>query len=361
MVNLKVELAGKTYPLFIGIDILARLGEIYQLYGYKQRAILITNLSSTENSYLNIVIENFKQQNINIIPIFLTPHQIANGLRTVQQVALKLVKHKIQPGETIISLGGSQLGNISAFIAQIVYGGVPYFQIPTTLTAQVVQSVDPVCRLNSGSLVNLLSIKYERSLVWSDIALLRSLPERNFVNGLGYVIQCACLLNNGLFDFVENNLKEIFTVNLEVMEEIVFRSCQSRIDLSKQRFDEPKNQKRISFGEFMASVFMESTQNEVKFGEALLFGMLIEAILAFRSGVFNSSHFERFYEVLKQIPFYPFINQIDQKKLIKCLKDKISHHKPPALHSPQEFGKFTSYEDYQLSDFIFAFDLIISN
>jgi hypothetical protein len=30
MVNLKVELAGKTYPLFIGIDILARLGEIYQ-------------------------------------------------------------------------------------------------------------------------------------------------------------------------------------------------------------------------------------------------------------------------------------------------------------------------------------------
>jgi len=361
MINLKVTLGGKTYPLFIGIDILARLGEIYQLYRYKPRAILITNSSFKKNSYFDIVVETFNKRNITIIPIFLTDQQVKSGLRTVQQIALQLVKYKFQPDETIVSLGGGQVANISAFIAQVIYGGVPYLQIPTTLTAQIVQSVDPICRLNSDSILNLFAIKFEHSLVWSDVALLKFLPERNFMSGFGHIIHYACLLNNGLFEFVENNLKEIFKLNLEIIEETVFRSCQGRIDFLKQNWSKPKNVKQHHFGEFMASILIESVRNSIKFGEALLLGMLVEGIIAFRSGIFNGADFERFYELLKQIPYDHFIDQINQQKLIEYLNNKISHHKFPSLSLPQQFGEFTCYNEYKLSDFISALELILSN
>jgi len=361
MVNLKVELGGKTYPLYIGIDILTKFAEIYQLYGYKPRAVLITNLSPEENNYFDIVVEIFNKQNVKIIPICLTAQQAADGLTTVQQVALQLVKHQFQPDETIISLGGSQVGNICAFIAQMIYGGVPYFQIPTTLTAQVVQSVEPMCHLNAGSTINLFSINSERNLVWSDVALLKSLPEKNFISGLGYIVQYACLINNGFFEFLENNLKEIFKLNLEVMEETVFRGCQCKINLSRQYSTEQKIQKRQGFGEFIASVLIESTQNKVKFGEALLFGMLIEGLIAFRCGIFDGPLFERFYQLLKQIPLYHFINQIDKNQVIACLTNIISRHDLFSISLPQEFGKFTSYTEYKLSDFTSALELVLTN
>lgn len=360
MFNLKVDSGGKVYPLFIGTDILSNLSEIYKLYGYKPGAVVITDFDSQQGSYLDIFFENFKKVNIEIIPIFLANQHARNGLRTIVQIANRLVKSQFQSDETIISLGGSSVSNISAFIAHILYGGVPYVQIPTTLTAQVVQSVDPIAHLNSAQKLDLFSIKYEHSLVWCDVALLKSLPEKNFISGLAYIIQYACLHDDGLFEFLEKNLKQILSLNPKIIEETVFRSCQTRINLLKQCLTKPKNPKQPGFGEFIASILVESAQHEIKFGEALLFGMLVEGIVAFRSGIFSGAYFERFYELLNQIPFYHFANQIDPNNLIESLKKRMSSHKLTPLNLPQQFGKFSTHNEYKLSDFATAFALVLT-
>jgi 3-dehydroquinate synthase len=361
MINIKVDLNGKIYPLFIGIDILAKIGEIYKLYGYKSRAVLITDFTLKESSYFNIIFENFKKINIEVIPIFLMVQRPENGLSMVEKVAEQLMKHQFKANETIISLGGSLVNNVSAFISKIIYGGVSYFQIPTTLTAQVVQSVAPICYLNSASVMNLFSTKYEHSLVWSDVALLKSLPEKNIISGLGHLIHYAYLHDSSMFEFLEKNLKEIMNLNLEVIEETITRSCQKRITISEDERNQQKNPKSKGFGEFSASFIIESTQNSIKYGEALLLGMLIEAIVAFRSGVFIDAHFERLYQLLKQVPFYHFIYQIDPQKLIECLKDNISSVKRLTFFLPQEVSKFTSYNESKLADLFSAIELVFAN
>jgi 3-dehydroquinate synthase len=359
MVNLKIELNGKTYPLFIGTHILGSLAEIYQLYGYKSRAAVITDFN-INNSYFNIVYDNFKKIGVEIVPIYLRPQQVRGGLLPVQQIAQRLAEIQFQPDETIISLGGSSVGNISAFVAQMIYGGVAYLQIPTTLAAQVVQSVDPFCRATYGSIVNLFSIRYERNLVWSDIALLKSLPEQNFTSGLGYIIQYACLQDNGIFEFFEKNLKQILDLNLDIIEETVFRCCQARYDwLRKYQFEQRQLRQKI-FGEFFAAILNESTRDQIKFGIALLFGMLIEGIVAFRVGIFDGPYFERFYELLKRVPFYHFRNRFDKNSIIECLNNRFSQQKRPFLALPQQIGKFTSYNAYELPHFLAALDFVFS-
>jgi len=360
MVNLKVELGGETYPLFIGADILVNLGEIYKLYGYNPRATLITNLNSRNKLYFDSVVECFKNRDIEANSIFLIDRQLEQGLATVQDVVLQLVRRKHQPGDTIISIGGSRVASISAFIAQMIYGGTPYLQIPTTLTAQLVQSVDPVSRINCDSHLNLFSIKFAHSLVWIDVALLKTLPERNFASGLSYIIQSACQANNGFFEFLENNLDDFLNLNIKILEETIFRSCQTRIDFLNKNWSEPKKADQYNFGEFVASIIIEASGNETKYGEALLLGMLVEGIAAFKSGIFDGADFERFYELLKRLPLHRFISQINKYKIINCLKFKSSHHKFPALHPPQEFGIFNLSYKYELSNFLSAFDLIFS-
>lgn len=360
MITLKVESGGKTYPVFIGINILDKLSEICQIYGYKSRAAVITDFKS-DHRYFKMVIDNFKKTNIEIIPIYIGAQQPGNGLIPVQQIARRLVELQFQPNEAIISFGGSLIGNISAFVAQMIYGGVAYLQIPTTLTAQVVQSVDPRCRTNFGSALNWFSIRYERNIVWSDVALLKTLPQKNLTSGLGYIIQYACLQDNGLFGFLEKNLKKILNLNLDVIEETIFRCCQCRIDFLKKNFAEQQNQQQRAFGEFMASILIEFTQNRIKFGEALLFGMLIEGIISFRLGIFDEPYFERLYELLKQVPFYYFRTDVEQKRLIEYLTIRLSAHNPPLLQLPRQFGKFSALNTYKLSDILSVLELVFSS
>ena len=95
MITLKFDLDSKVYPLFIGIDILARLGEIYQLYGHKSRAALITDFNLKDSSYFKTVWDNFEKINVEITPIFLTNAPRAeDGLTTVQRLADQLMKYQ---------------------------------------------------------------------------------------------------------------------------------------------------------------------------------------------------------------------------------------------------------------------------
>lgn len=360
MLNLKVDLSGKSYPIFIGTDLLSRLSEIYKLYGYKSRALIITDHNLQQTPYLNTLTENFSKINIEIIPIFLTAQQSEQGLKTVQQIANQLLIKRFEPEDTIMSLGGSKVMHIGAFVAQMTYGGVGYFQIPTTLTAQVVSSVEPLAYLNFDLKLNFLAMRYEHSLVWSDVSILKSLPEKNLISGLAYIIQSACS-QNSLFEFLEKNLENILNYDLTFFEEVIFRSCQTRIHLLKEKMAKRKHLEQYEFGEFIATVIMSSTHNNIKFGEALLVGMLVEGIIGFKVGLFNGPYFERFYKLIKKVPFHHFIHQIDHQKLIECFNDRMSHHKQPPLNIPQQFGKVIPYNEYKLSHFISAIELVLSD
>lgn len=360
MIKLKVELGGNTYPLFIGIDILANLGEIYKLYGYNPRTTLITDLYSKKKYYFDSVVNTLKKINSDINTIFLSDQQIEQGLITVQDVALQIVQGEFKPGDTIISIGGSRVTSISAFIAQLIHEGTPYLQIPTTLTAQHVQSVDPISRINFESHFNLFSINFTHSLVWTDIALLKTLPEKNFISGLSYMIQTACQAHNGFFEYLEKNLADLLRLNTDIIEEIIFRACQTKIDILNQNLSKQKKTGMHNFGEYIASVIIETSSKGIKYGEALLIGMLVEGIAAFKSGIFEGSEFEKFYELLNRLPLNRVMSQIDQYKTMNYLKFKNFHDNFPALRPLQEFGVFNQIHTLELSEILSAFDLAFS-
>jgi len=361
MRTLKVELDGKAYPLFIGTHILAKLGEVYQLYGFGPRAALITNSRCFENRYYETVIQGLKRQNINIFPFVLTPAELQNGLVTVQQLALRLADHQFHAREPIIAIGDSIVNSIGGFLARMSQGGVPYLQLPTTLTAQVSQSIDPIYHLGTVSRFPLFSLKVQRQLVWTDVALLTSLPERDFLSGMSYMIQFACLAGETLFARLEHNLKRILALNLEIIEDSMYQICQSRINFLKQNQATNQAGNRYLFGEFTAKIVMSASENKIKYGEALLLGMLVEATVALKAGIFHNSQFERFYELLIQIPCYHFNHFIDQNKIANLLQTKLSHPQKVILQMPQQFGKLKCYHAVNWSDFIAALELNLAN
>ena len=63
------------------------------------------------------------------------------NLRTVEEIAGQMLKKGVNRTTTILALGGGVVGDTAGFVAAVFQRGVPFFQIPTTLLAQVDSSV----------------------------------------------------------------------------------------------------------------------------------------------------------------------------------------------------------------------------
>ncbi len=360
MINLKIELEQKAYPLYIGVDILPKLSEIYQLYGFRGQAILIAD-QNLQNSYGDFMAREFTAKNIELVSIYLSDQHIEKGFHSIPNLTHRLLSEGIKPHDNLICMGGRRLLQFTGFLASVLYGGMAPLFVPTTLSAQLITSIDPVNRVSFDSTPELFSTVGLPGLVWSDLAFVKTLPEENFIAGLGYLLQHASLLKNGLFEYLENYIPDITKKDLDRLEEAVQRSCETRNALYKKRASDANFYSRIRFGETTTRAIMEAARPQIRFGEALFFGMLVESVISFKSGIFSGPHFERFYELLKRFPLKYLLNRIDGEKLLHQVESMATSDKVHQLCLPKEIGEFTPDVPIQLSDYEYAIQLIFSD
>lgn len=83
--------------------------------------------------------------------------------------------------------------------------GVPIIQIPTTLLAMVDSSVGGKTAVDTPHGKNLVGAFHQPRRIFIDISYIRTLPRREFINGLAEVIKTAAIWNESDFEILENN------------------------------------------------------------------------------------------------------------------------------------------------------------
>src|SRR5205085_8326899 len=78
---------------------------------------------------------------------------------------------------------------------------------------------------------NLVGTFHQPALVCCDSAVLKTLPEREFVSGLGEVVKYGMIRDAALFEYIENNLAGIRGRDPEVLDEIVYRCAAIKADV----------------------------------------------------------------------------------------------------------------------------------
>ena len=100
-----------------------------------------------------------------------------------------LIENKFERNSFIIALGGGVIGDIAGFAAATYLRGVPYIQIPTSLLAQVDSSVGGKTGADHALGKNLIGAFYQPVLVRIDLDVLKTLPRRELVAGMGEVVK----------------------------------------------------------------------------------------------------------------------------------------------------------------------------
>jgi pentafunctional AROM polypeptide len=89
----------------------------------------------------------------------------------------------------LIALGGGVIGDLIGYVAATFMRGIRVVQVPTTLLSMVDSSIGGKTAIDTPCGKNLIGAFWQPERIYIDLALLESLPEREFINGMAEVIK----------------------------------------------------------------------------------------------------------------------------------------------------------------------------
>jgi 3-dehydroquinate synthetase/shikimate kinase len=135
--------------------------------------------------------------------VMLPEGEAAKRLDVIEGAARELARLRVERGEPIVAIGGGALGDAAGFLAATWLRGVPLIHVPTTLVAQIDSSIGGKTGVDLAEGKNLVGAFHQPAAVIIDIALLRSLPERQRRAALGEAVKMAALGDEPLFSLLE--------------------------------------------------------------------------------------------------------------------------------------------------------------
>ena len=132
--------------------------------------------------------------------------------------------------------GGGALGDTAGFLAAIYLRGIRSIQVPTTLVAQIDSSIGGKTGVDLPEGKNLLGAFHQAEAVIIDIAMLRTLPERQLRAALGEAVKMAALGDERLFVLLERDGEAIARGDAAVfatgaLAEVVERAGWAKVEV----------------------------------------------------------------------------------------------------------------------------------
>jgi 3-dehydroquinate synthase len=135
--------------------------------------------------------------------IVVPPGEGSKCLGELGRVCEFLAAQNIDRGGVVIAVGGGVVGDLAGFAAAAFLRGIDYWQVPTTLLAMVDSAVGGKTAVNLQAGKNLVGAFHQPRAVYCDMALLATLPAREFAAGMAEVIKYGLLGDAPLFQHLE--------------------------------------------------------------------------------------------------------------------------------------------------------------
>ena len=196
MRTLTVELGTRSYPIYIGPDLLSS-AEIFASHITGPQVMVVTN-DSVSPLYLDTLIAALA--GFDVYTKVLPDGEQYKNLSTLTSIFDALMEVPCDRQSTVIALGGGVVGDIAGLAAACYQRGVALIQVPTTLLAQVDSSVGGKTAVNHAMGKNMIGAFYQPNAVIADTSTLDTLPDRELHAGIAEGIKYGLI---GAYEFFQ--------------------------------------------------------------------------------------------------------------------------------------------------------------
>ncbi len=261
MATLKVDLGERSYPIYIGTNLLGD-NELLHQHIPGNSALIVSN-ETVAPLYLESI--NAMLTGIRHETVILPDGEKYKNLEVLNQIYDALLANRLDRNTTIIALGGGVIGDMAGFAAASYQRGVHLIQIPTTLLSQVDSSVGGKTGVNHALGKNMIGAFYQPKAVIADTDTLNTLPARELRAGIAEIIKYGLICNAAFFSWLEQNMDALLAKNSSALSYAIEISCQTKADVVAA--DERENGSRALLN--LGHTFGHAIENCLGYGEWL--------------------------------------------------------------------------------------------
>ncbi|MFK7863691.1 MAG: 3-dehydroquinate synthase [Pseudohongiellaceae bacterium] len=296
METLQVELADRSYPIFIGDSLPDP--EATQPYFGLGKVVIVSN-ESVATHYLKTIKERLAEREI--LEIVLPDGEQYKNLDAISYIYDRLMEAKCDRKTTLVALGGGVVGDITGFAAATYLRGVNFVQVPTTLLAQVDSSVGGKTGVNHPAGKNMIGAFYQPQCVIINSTFLETLPVREVKAGLAEVIKYGLINRPEFFDWLAENSEGLLALDSALIRQAIKESCQAKAEIVAQDEREGGVRALLNLGHtFGHAIETASGYGVLLHGETVAMGMVMAADLSARMGELDHAAALRIRTVLEE-------------------------------------------------------------
>jgi len=212
-------------------------------------------------------------------PKFIMPSGEKNkNLQTAEKIATAMLKAGCDRKTKLIALGGGVVGDTAGFVAASYMRGIEWVSVPTTLLAQVDSGIGGKTAVNIGTYKNMFGSFWMPREVIICTDFLMTLPDREWLSGIGEVIKTA-ILESTLWKLVYDSCNLLMRKDRGFIDQAVKLSVDFKESITRIDFKEAGLRRVLNLGHTIGHALESADGYKLTHGEYVLWGIKHETNL----------------------------------------------------------------------------------
>ena len=276
--SLTVRAKTGAYPIFIENDRLNDAAKALLPSAHGRKAFIVTDMNVAP-LYLETLVRSFEKEGVEALSFVVPAGEAAKSFSMLQRVVGFFLKNGADRMSFAVALGGGVVGDLTGFAASITLRGIDFFQIPTTLLAQVDSSVGGKTAVDTDEGKNLAGTFWQPKGVFIDTSVLKTLPPRQMKAGYAEVVKYALIADEDFWNrLCADDGAAVVGGDPAACRDVVKTCCAVKADVvAKDETETTGIRALLNFGHTFGHALEAESGFRLLHGEAVAAGMVLAA------------------------------------------------------------------------------------
>lgn len=307
------------YHIYLEPDF-AKLPEAVEPLNIKERKLCIVADSTTAELY-GAELKEILKETCTYVSMFVFPAgEVNKTLNTVRDLYEHLILEKFDRKDMLVALGGGVVGDLTGFAAATYLRGIGFIQIPTTLLSQVDSSIGGKTGVDFDAYKNMVGAFHMPRLVYMNLNVLKTLPDRQFACGMGEIIKHGLIQDSDYLEKLSTYQREIREKNYVALLWMVAGSCKVKRHVVEEDPTEQGIRAWLNFGHTIGHSVEKLKDFTLCHGECVAIGCAAAAWMSWKRGLISEKEKEAAEQLLLDYQLPVRVKGLKPEDIVKTTK-----------------------------------------
>ncbi len=264
----------------------------------ENRRVCIVSETRVADFYLNEISNLFRTIAKEVTTFIFPEGERSKNLNTVEKLYEHLILSQFDRKDMLVALGGGVVGDLTGYTAATYLRGIDFIQLPTSLLSQVDSSIGGKTGVDFNNYKNMVGAFHQPKLVYINLSTLKTLSKRQFLSGMGEIIKHGLIKDFGYYQWIQNHVREILSMDLDVLEEMIYQSCNIKKVVVENDPYEKGERAVLNFGHTLGHAIEKLENFTLLHGECVALGIVCAAYLSHKKGFLSLDKYQSICDLL---------------------------------------------------------------